>query len=84
MQLPPNYGIGYTQKFLDIYPQLTERYQLNLVPFLLSGFGEKREFFQQDGIHPNTEAQEKIIENVWKILLPLLKTQENTSIPSIE
>ncbi len=84
MKLPPNYGIGYTQKFLDMYSQLTERYQLNLVPFLLAGFGEKREFFQQDGIHPNVEAQEKIVANVWKILLPLLETQENTSIPNIE
>ena len=84
MQLPPNYGIGYTQKFLDIYPQLTERYQLNLVPFLLAGFGENRDFFQRDGIHPNEEAQELIVENVWEILLPILETQKNAAIPSIE
>ena len=84
MQLPPNYGIRYTQKFQDIYPQLSEHYQLNLVPFLLDGFGEKLDYFQQDGIHPNEEAQEIIVENVWKSLLPILETQENTSISSIE
>lgn len=84
MRLPPNYGIGYTQKFLDIYPQLTEHYQLSLVPFLLAGFGEKREFFQKDGIHPNVEAQEIIVENVWKVLQKTLETQKNTSIPNNE
>ena len=84
MQLPPNYGIGYTQKFQNIYPQLTEHHQLSLVPFLLDGFGEKRTYFQQDGIHPNEESQEKIVENVWKTLLPILETRENAAIPSIE
>lgn len=84
MKLPPNYGIRYTQKFQDIYPQLAEHHQLNLVPFLLDGFGEKRTYFQSDGMHPNEEAQEKIVENVWKILLPALKTRENATIPSIE
>lgn len=84
MQLPPNYGIRYTQKFLDIYPQLAEDFQLSLVPFLLAGFGEKREFFQQDGIHPNIEAQEMIVENVWKILEKVLETQKSASILNLE
>lgn len=72
MQLPPNYGIAYTQKFLNIYPQLTENYQLQLVPFLLAGFGEKAEFFQSDGIHPNLNAQELIFGNVWNVLQIML------------
>ena len=76
MQLPPNYGIAYTQKFQDIYPQLAKRHRLKLVPFLLDGFGDKREFFQSDGIHPNANAQEKIVENVWKVLQTMLKSQQ--------
>lgn len=72
MQLPPNYGIAYTQKFLNIYPQLAEYYQLQLVPFLLAGFGEKTEYFQSDGIHPNLQAQEIIVENVWDVLHGML------------
>lgn len=74
MQLPPNYGIAYTQKFRNIYSQLAERYQLKLIPFLLAGFGEKREFFQADGIHPDAAAQKLITENVWKVLYPLLES----------
>jgi len=84
MRLPPNYGTKYTQKFQDIYPQLAEHHQLNHVPFLLDGFGEKRTYFLQDGIHPNEEAQEKIVENVWKKLMPILEDQENAIISSVE
>ncbi|WP_090456567.1 arylesterase [Nitrosospira sp. Nsp1] len=76
MQLPPNYGIAYTQKFQDIYPQLAKRHGLKLVPFLLDGFGDKREFFQADGIHPSAQAQEKIVDNVWKILKTMIKSPE--------
>ncbi len=79
MQLPPNYGMAYTQKFQDIYPQLAKRHGLKLVPFLLDGFGNKREFFQADGIHPNAQAQEKIVENVWKVLKTMLKSQQTVA-----
>lgn len=72
MQLPPNYGITYTQKFQDIFPQLAKRHDIKLVPFLLDGFGDKREFFQADGIHPNVQAQKKIVENIWKVLKTML------------
>lgn len=73
MQIPPNYGISYTQKFRDIYPRLVKNFPVELVPFLLAGFGEKREFFQSDGIHPNSQAQEIILDNVWAVLYPLLQ-----------
>ena len=73
MHLPPNYGISYTRKFQDIYPQLAQRHPLRLLPFLLDGFGDKREFFLTDGIHPNAQAQEKILENVWGVLRTMLK-----------
>lgn len=79
MQLPPNYGITYTQKFQDIYPQLAKRHNVKLVPFLLDGFGNKREFFQSDGIHPTAQAQEKIVDNVWRVLETMLKTQESVA-----
>ncbi len=76
MQIPPNYGITYTQKFRDIYQQLAINYQLEQVPFLLAGFGENRDFFQSDGIHPNILAQEIIVENVWSVLYPMLQPEQ--------
>ncbi|MBS0588198.1 MAG: arylesterase [Proteobacteria bacterium] len=74
MQLPPNYGMTYTQKFQAIFPQLAENYQIKLIPFLLAGFGDKHEFFQADGIHPNEVAQKKIVENVWEVLHTMFTT----------
>lgn len=79
MQLPPNYGIAYTQKFRNIYPQLAERYQLKLIPFLLAGFGDKREFFLADGIHPDIQAQKLITENVWEVLYPVLQSSYSSA-----
>jgi len=74
MQLPPNYGMTYTQKFQVIFPQLADNYQIKLIPFLLAGFGDKHEFFQADGIHPNEDAQKKIAENVWEVLHTMFTT----------
>lgn len=68
MRLPPNYGVTYIQKFSSIYQQIAKRHELRLVPFLLEGFGDKPEYFQEDNMHPNENAQEKILTNVWKVL----------------
>ena len=73
MKLPPNYGPDYTQAFERSYAELAKRHKAALVPFLLEGVAEHREFFQPDGIHPVAEAQPIILENVWKVLKPQLK-----------
>ena len=73
MRLPPNYGIAYTQKFQNIYPQLANKHRLKLVPYMFEGFGDRPEFFQADGIHPTGQMQEKILNNVWKVLRVMLK-----------
>jgi acyl-CoA thioesterase-1 len=68
MRLPPNYGTANTKKFSAIYQQIAKRHELKLVPFLLAGFGDKPEYFQEDKMHPNKKAQEKILNTVWKVL----------------
>ncbi|HXF65327.1 MAG TPA: arylesterase [Burkholderiales bacterium] len=73
MRLPPNYGNPYAEKFARVYAELAAARALPLVPFLLDGFAEKREYFQPDGIHPTAEAQPLILETVWKELRPLLE-----------
>jgi acyl-CoA thioesterase-1 len=83
MQLPPNYGMTYTRKFQAIFPQLAENYQIKSIPFLLAGFGEKHEFFQADGIHPNEVAQKKIVETVWEVLQTMIKTEKIAANPDI-
>jgi acyl-CoA thioesterase-1 len=73
MQMPPNYGPEYTAGVQKAVADLARRYKVALVPFMLEGFAEKREFFLPDRLHPNEQAQPLILEQVWPKLKPLLK-----------
>ena len=64
IQIPPNYGLDYTQQFRDMYADLAVKYKLPFVPFLLEGLADKLEFFQADRLHPTAAAQLKILDNV--------------------
>ncbi len=72
MQLPPNYGPDYTQKFSGTFADVAAHTRSGLVPFLLEGFASDPQSFQADGIHPIAAAQSRIVENVWVRLGPLL------------
>lgn len=71
--LPPNYGPEYTQKFVMVYPRLAREYRLPLVPFLLAGVAEHRDWMQSDGLHPIAAAEPRVLDNVWVELKPLLR-----------
>ncbi len=73
MRLPPNYGKDYTEKFHAVFLELAERKRIPLVPFLLEGFAENRDWFQADGLHPTAQAQPVMRDTVWKGLQPLLR-----------
>ena len=73
MMIPPNYGIDYAAQFHGMYGALAKKSDAALVPFLLDGMADKPELFQADQVHPTAAAQERIADNVWKTLEPLLK-----------
>ena len=73
MRMRPNYGPKYTEQFQRSFADLAKEQRLALVPFLLEGVAQRPELFQQDQLHPTEEAQQLILENVWKSLEPLLK-----------
>lgn len=72
IQIPPNYGQAYTRALTAVYPELAERFDVALVPFLLEGVALQPGRMQHDNIHPNASGQEVILENVWQVLTPLL------------
>jgi acyl-CoA thioesterase-1 len=72
IKIPSNYGPAYTQAFYEQFTRLAKTYPVDFLPFLLDGIALDQEFFQQDGIHPTSEAQPIILENVWKQLQPML------------
>jgi acyl-CoA thioesterase-1 len=78
MKLPPNYGPDYTTRFEAIYPALAKEYDLPLIPFFLDGVGGASSLNQADGIHPTTEGYEIIVEQVLKVLEPVLSKHTHT------
>lgn len=72
IQIPPNYGRDYTQRFHGLFLDLAKEQNTPVVPFLLAGIAENRAMFQADEIHPNELAQPRMFENVWSVLKPML------------
>jgi len=72
MRMPPNYGAAYTREFESAFRDLARRYRVALVPFLLDTMADRRALFQADQMHPTAQAQPLLLENVWKVLRPML------------
>jgi len=72
MEALPNYGDDYRRRFRALFPELARANDAILVPFLLEGVAGVPALNQSDGIHPTAEGQEKVADNVWKALRPLL------------
>jgi acyl-CoA thioesterase-1 len=71
MQMPPNYGRDYAEKFARMYSQVAKETRAAMLPFLLKGVADvpdSLKWFQADRIHPTAEAQAQILANVWPLL----------------
>ncbi|MEY4099924.1 MAG: hypothetical protein RL300_1095 [Pseudomonadota bacterium] len=68
MQVPPNYGRDYAQRFTDMYSEVAKATRTILVPFFLKGIGDAPDsmaWFQADRIHPKEEAHPRMLANAW-------------------
>ncbi len=68
MQIPPNMGQAYTREFRKIFPDLAQKNDVGLIPFLLENVAGIPELNLEDGIHPTAEGQKIVRDNVWAIL----------------
>jgi acyl-CoA thioesterase-1 len=73
IELPVNYGPHYRDGLRSMYVELASARKLALVPFLLEGIALDPAAMQDDGLHPVSSAQPRVLDNVWKPLLPLLR-----------
>lgn len=73
MIMPANYGLAFKREFDSIFPELAEKYDLPLIPFLLEGVAGRRDLNLPDGIHPTAEGYAIVADNVWEALEPLLE-----------
>ena len=69
MIAPTSHGAEYKKEFDEIYPKLSKKYNLPLIPFLLEGVALDPSLNQQDGIHPNKEGTIIISKTLQKIII---------------
>ena len=75
METPPTHGWDYSLAFHRMFPALAARYNVALVPFLLSGVALNPDMNGPDGIHPNAAGARRIAANVWPHLESLVRTR---------
>lgn len=73
MQMPENMGEEYTRAYREIFPVVAAENEAALIPFLLEGVGGKAEFNQEDRIHPTPAGHQRVAENIWRVLKPILE-----------
>ena len=79
MQVPPNYGADYSNRFAGLFGKVAKSNQAAVVPFLLKGVadgGDPTLMFQADRIHPVAAAHPQMLANVWPELKKILAGAE--------
>lgn len=72
MRIPSNYGKRYADQFHQAFVDVAEQTDVAFVPFFLEDIATDRGNFQNDGVHPNAQAQPAMLDAVWPALAPLL------------
>lgn len=73
MQMPPNMGPEYVERYRGLFPEVAKEKGVVLIPHLLEGVGGEVRLNQADQIHPTAEGQAVVASNVWKVLEPVLR-----------
>ncbi|MCZ8094022.1 MAG: arylesterase [Acidovorax sp.] len=76
MQVPPNYGTDYANRFAAVFEGVAKANKAAVVPFFLKGVADGADptrLFQADRIHPKAEAHPQMLANVWPELKKLLR-----------
>jgi acyl-CoA thioesterase-1 len=84
IRIPPNYGSRYTQAFERVYGELADEFNVPWIEFFMEGVALNDELMQDDGIHPNAEAQPVLLDNAWPIIREALaeRTAAGTALGS--
>ena len=69
MLAPTSYGTEYKKNFDQIYLNLSKKYDLKLIPFLLEGVAFNPDLNLSDGMHPNKEGTVVISQTLKKNIL---------------
>lgn len=64
MFAPPNLGADYGRDFHAVFTRAAERRDLLFMPFFLEGVAGERALNQADGIHPNAQGVERMVQAI--------------------
>lgn len=64
MLAPPNMGADYEASFNPIFPRLAQKHGVLFYPFFLENVAGNRELNQADGMHPNAQGVQKIVNGI--------------------
>jgi acyl-CoA thioesterase-1 len=71
--IPPAFAHdGSAQMLRGTYAQVAAELKVPLLPSLLAGISDQPALLLDDGIHPNADAQARVLDNAWPTLRPLL------------
>jgi acyl-CoA thioesterase-1 len=73
MLAPPNLGKDFAAAFNPIYGELATKYGAEFYPFFLDGVAGDSRFNLQDGMHPNAEGVEIIVERILPTVESVIK-----------
>lgn len=76
MKMVWNLGPLYVKQFDSIYPRLAKEYGLIFFPFFLEGVAMKSQLNIKDGIHPNGQGYEVIVNNIFPYVLDAIVVAE--------
>ncbi|WP_319759061.1 arylesterase [Maridesulfovibrio sp.] len=65
---------SYASEFNRIFTEIAEKFSIPLYPNLTKGIGESPEFYQPDGVHPNSEGVAVMVENMFPAFKDFLKS----------
>ena len=68
IRIPLNYGPRYSQAFESAFRDVAAEHGIPWIEFFMEGVALNEALMQDDGIHPNAEAQPLLLDNAWPII----------------
>ncbi len=77
-RIPPNYGPRYSDGFTALFEKVAQIQDVPMVPFFMAPVVLQPELMQDDGLHPNEQAQPVLLDQLWQPLISLLQSPYRT------
>jgi acyl-CoA thioesterase-1 len=72
MQMLPNLGPVYTNRFNAVYSEVAKTHDIPLIPFFLKGVAGDRRYNQSDMLHPNAKGYLRIVDHIYPWIVAAL------------